>query len=252
MLHLTVKITNLQNVNETHVLFIKHIWHRVFHSGIPVSEEEIILGVMMNTKFLKSLILFSLTSLVVTNNLFAGQMPQGGSDRGGGDAFVIRSKIFNAKKDNLVKQVNDLFTGKSNVDIKSVMAWFNQANFNLSDAKANAILKDMRDRGFGSDVYKTQFKLEKTCLDKNGISKTATTSMNEMNSEICINAEKFVNEFGPYIQDSDVVGLLMHEYSHHFGYEDADHSFASSIAESYQKDSERRNEEGEPLNYLIK
>ena len=110
----------------------------------------------------------------------------------------------------------------------------------------------MRAKGFTKNLYATKFELNSECLDKDGISKTATTSMDKMGSSICINVEKLVDDFGPYIQDSDIIGLLMHEYSHHFGYEDKDHSFAAAVAESYQKDSENRNEEGVPLNYLIK
>jgi len=113
-------------------------------------------------------------------------------------------------------------------------------------------LRDTQNRGLNKDIYLSEFKIEKKCIDKNGIEKTATTEMNVMNSAICINVERFVEEFGPYIQDSDIVGLLMHEYSHHFGYLDENHVFAASVADFYQKDNENRNQDGEPLNYLIK
>ena len=76
--------------------------------------------------------------------------------------------------------------------------------------------------------------------------------MNEPRSDICVNPERIANEFGPYIQDSDLMGLMMHEFAHHYGYLDEDHSFGASIASAYQYDNEYRNQEGEPLNHLIK
>ena len=193
-----------------------------------------------------------LATFVVTVNVQA-KVLDGGSDRGGGDSLIIRSKIFEKKKASLIKQTQDLFNGNNRViDVRNILSWFNRQSVKTSDAKSNAILQDMRARGFAKNLFATEFELKEKCIDKDGLSKTATTSMNVMGSVICINAAKLVDDFGPYIQDSDIVGLLMHEYSHHFGYEDKDHSFAAAIAETFQADSERRNEEGDPLNYFIK
>ena len=107
-------------------------------------------------------------------------------------------------------------------------------------------------RGFGNDLNKTKFVIASSCKDRHGDEKSAVAKMNAPQSDICVSAAKIVNEFGPYIQDSDLMGLMMHEFSHHYGYEDADHSFAAAVAIEYQSDSEERNQEGDPLNYLIK
>ena len=193
-----------------------------------------------------------ITLIVLSSTFSAYAKIDGGSDRGGGDAKLIRSKIFQSKRQDLIKKVTALFEGNSDANLKSILAWMSKEHVRLPDQTQDAILKDMQKRGLGKDIYSTNFKLEKSCVDKNGIEKTATTEMNVMNSSICINVEKFVDDFGPYIQDSDIIGLLMHEYSHHFGYSDEKHEFAAGVTEFYQKDNERRNEEGDPLNYLIK
>ena len=114
------------------------------------------------------------------------------------------------------------------------------------------ILETMIQNGFAQDIQSISFTRSAKCIDKNGVEKTAVASMNKPRSPICINVERFADEFGPYVQDSDVLGLVMHELSHHYGFEDADHSFAAAIAKEWQLDNERRNEEGEPLNYFIK
>lgn len=205
-------------------------------------------GVFMKTNLLTIALVLS---VVATTNVKA-KIIDGGSDRGGGDSRVIRSKIMQNKRASLIVKTQDLFSNKGNIDIRNVLAWFNSSKVALGDKAADAILNDMRSRGFAKNLFETPFVMKDKCIDKEGVSKTATTSINKMGSEICINTEKLVDDFGPYIQDSDIIALLMHEYSHHFGYEDMDHSFAAAIADAYQKDSENRNEEGDPLNFLIK
>ncbi len=176
----------------------------------------------------------------------------GGSDRGGGDARKIRSLILESKRQDLIRQTAEVFDGSIGVQsVSNLLAWFAIGRVKLGDAKSQAILDDMLSKGFGKNLAQTKFVMKKSCKDKNGVEKTAVARISAPATDICINPSRFVEEFGPYIQDSDVMSLMMHELSHHYGYEDQDHSFAAAIASEYQKDNERRSQDGSPLNYLF-
>lgn len=176
-----------------------------------------------------------------------------GQERGGGDAKAIRSAILDNQRESLIQKSIALFEGTSNSRIEGALYWIvAHKNMNFKNSKHQEMLNTMIEKGFAQDISSLKFVRSSKCLDSNGADKTAVASMNVPRSSICINVEKFVNEFGPYIQDSDVLGLVMHELAHHYGYEDADHGFAAAVANVWQSDNERRSEDGEPLNYFIK
>ncbi len=176
-----------------------------------------------------------------------------GQDRGGGDAKLMRSLIAESKRDVLVKQVVDAFMRNDATNIRNTLGWFSRNRAILKDTPAaQAILHNMLDKGFASDIYKTEFEISKSCIDSRGKNKAAVATINAPRTSICINPDVIVKDFGPYIQDSDLVALIMHEFSHHYGHMDADHSFAAAVAQVYQEDSERENQEGSPLNYLLR
>lgn len=179
----------------------------------------------------------------------------GGSDRGGGDAKVIRSLIMQTKREKLIKAVVNAFSDQPNnlgTSVRGSLSWLATGRQKFSDEKAEIILKDMIAKGFGRDLAKTKFVMSERCVDRFNIERTAVATMNVPASDICINPARLVDEFGPYIQDSDIMGLMIHEFAHHYGYEDTDHFLASSVAMDYQLDNEDRNQDGAPLNYLIK
>jgi hypothetical protein len=176
---------------------------------------------------------------------------------GGGDARLIRRFVLDTKKKHLLSEVVGVFSDENPnqnavTNVKRLLAWIASGRMQLQNAEAQKILSDMIARGFGKDLSQTKFILAERCMDSKSVEKTASAKMDEPRSDICINPDRVVEDFGPYIQDSDLMGLMMHEFSHHYGYEDADHSFAAAIALEYQLDNERRNQEGDPLNYLIK
>ncbi len=183
----------------------------------------------------------------------SGEVSLGGSDRGGGDARKIRSLILTSKSKQLRSQVVKIFSEKSVTvfGLKNSIAWLTLGQMKLADQKSKNILNDMIKKGFQSDLNKVEFILSDRCLDLNGVEKSATAKMNKPGSKICVSPDRIVAEFGPHIQDSDLVGLAMHELAHHYGFEDTDHSFAAAVALEWQKDSEQRNQDGEPLNSLI-
>lgn len=194
--------------------------------------------------------------VLVETTVLASTSMSFGQDRGGGDARVIRSKILDSKMPILIREVTGVFkdpnpNSNATTSVRGLLSWISRGRLKLGDIDAQKKLDDMLDKGFGKDLSQTKFVLSKKCLDKEGIEKSASTEMNVPRADICVNPERIAREFGPYIQDSDLMGLMMHEFAHHYGYSDIDHSFAASIASAYQADNEYRNQEGDPLNYLI-
>ena len=176
-----------------------------------------------------------------------------GQERGGGDARRIRSAILVSHRAKLITSVVTAYRDDQGVlNVRNFLAWFNRGTMRLHDEAQQKILEDMITRGFGKNLMKTKFVMTDSCVDSKGDSKTAVAEMNQPAGDICVSPSRIVDDFGPYIQDSDIMGLMMHELAHHYGYEDADHSFAAAIADEYQRDNEEKNQDGMPLNYLVR
>ncbi len=173
----------------------------------------------------------------------------------GGDAQAIRSLVLKNKREHLIKSVAKSFADSPKLvptNVRDLLGGIAQGRQPLSNPKAQAILNDMIQKGFARDLEKTKFVLSDACLDHLGTERTAVAKMNAPGTDICVNPARIVDGFGPYIQDSDLIGIMMHEFAHHYGYEDSDHSFAANFAMDYQLDNEERNQDGAPLNYLLK
>lgn len=176
-----------------------------------------------------------------------------GQERGGGDARRIRSAILSSHRAKLIASVITAYRDDEGVtNVRNFLSWFNRGTMHLQDEAQQKILEDMIARGFGKNLMKTKFVMAESCFDSKGDSKTAVAEMNKPASDVCVSPSRIVDDFGPYIQDSDIMGLMMHELAHHYGYEDADHSFAAAIADEYQRDNEEKNQDGMPLNYLVR
>lgn len=167
----------------------------------------------------------------------------GGDSGGGGEAKKIRSLILAKKRAALEAAVENAFMSKDTYNnVTHFLEVFASGRLQIADAKNNSILQTMVQKGFSVDRMKTKFVVKAQCVDSAGVSKSAVAAMNKPGSDICINVKRIVDEFGPYIMDSDIIGLAMHEYAHHYGFLDEDHSFAAAAALAWQKDSEERDE----------
>ncbi len=192
---------------------------------------------MKSKIFILSLLMSFLFSLSVSAIESSGRTSGVG---GGGDGKMIRSLILKAKRERMVDRLIQVFTSQDVIDyatIRNSLYGYALGTTKLENLKANAILQDMISKGFLADLKTVKFIASKKCVDSDGVERAASTTMNRPGADICFNPERIVDEFGPYIQDSDLVGLVMHEFAHHYGYEDTDHFFAAHVAMEYQKKS---------------
>lgn len=178
---------------------------------------------------LKTIILCFLFLLL--NDVFAS----GGTSSvgGGGDASAIRSLIMKHRKEYLIKGLINTFSERpKNVRtyVKHIIGMYAENLLEVKEPNAKKIFQDMIENGLREDIKKIEFVISRKCLDQSNIERSASTKMNDRGGVICINPYRIVDEFGPYIQSSDIIGLVMHEIAHHYGYEDEDHFFAASMA----------------------
>lgn len=182
-----------------------------------------------------------LVSLILSMSVSAAESSGGTSGvGGGGDGKLIRSIVLKVKRERMVNRIIYAFTSQDEVDystLKNRLYGYAVGTDQLENPKANAILQDMIAKGFLADLKTVKIVASKKCVDSSGVERTASAYMNKPGSDICFNPDRIVDEFGPYIQDSDLVGLVMHEFAHHYGYEDTDHFFAAHVAMEYQKKS---------------
>lgn len=189
---------------------------------------------------IKSVILFIMTLALFSTNSYSSSSTGGSTGiGGGGDAKAIRSLILEKKRAGLQKYVVETFSdevGGGITDMRQLLSLYISGLMIKTDPNVRIILDDMIAKGFKDDLMKTKFVMSKKCVDRFNIERTAVTNMNIPRSDICINPVRVVEEFGPYMRKSDLLALVMHEFAHHYGHEDANHLFAASVALDYQWD----------------
>lgn len=198
-------------------------------------------GVTMKSNIMFKTAHFSLLALIILTMLsqkgHAIQI-QGGSDRGGGDASVMQANITAAHKKNLYLQLESIFSNADHgvISIKNYLLYFFKKIDLVKSNEAHKTLSDMRSRGVEALIQnKLLYKVSSVCLDKNKQSKAATadiTANPPLNPEVCINPDKIISDLGTNITDSALIGIVAHELSHFYGYEDIDHSLAAAAAET--------------------
>lgn len=177
----------------------------------------------------------------------------------GGDASVIRRIVLAQRREQIRSQLREVFQGAYIEQLQSDLYKFLGSELKLSDdgledktELPTTILRTMKARGLAQEIERLNFDLRSECLDQAGLKRTATSQANVMGSSICIDLDRFIDGFGPYIQDSDIIALVMHELTHHFGFEDKNHHFAASIAQAWQSHAEQKSFSGEVTNFFVK
>lgn len=110
----------------------------------------------------------------------------------------------------------------------------------IFDKSAKKVFVDMLNRGLLKDVALTQVKLKEKCIiyrDDVPVEVTAGTLMDIPQSEVCINPYRFVDSTGGVLKESLFLGFMLHEYAHHYGYLDLDHSFGVAMTEAIELSS---------------
>ncbi|MEQ1724108.1 MAG: hypothetical protein ABL930_13110, partial [Pseudobdellovibrio sp.] len=184
---------------------------------------------------------FSLSALIILTLLSQkglAKQTEGGSDRGGGDAAVIQANITAAHRQSLNAQLVKVFsnTDQGVLSLKNYILYFFKRIDLVKSNEVHKILTDMKSRQVEALIQnKLVYKVSGLCVDKNNLSKSATAAITTnppSSPEVCVNPNKIISDLGTNITDSALVGIVVHELSHFYGYEDADHSLATAAAET--------------------
>lgn len=70
------------------------------------------------------------------------------------------------------------------------------------------------------DIHHSRYVVRSECLDRNGVARAATSTLNDPGGEICFDAGRIAEQ---RIVLSELVGLALHEHAHHFGDADENH-----------------------------
>lgn len=111
----------------------------------------------------------------------------------------------------------------------------------ILNEKARATFQDLISKGMTRDIRNSAISLMQECsIEFNGkkVIKSAAAKMNRPGTSICVNAIAIVDSLGTELRNGTLMGLLVHEYAHHFGVLDEDHSLAIAVAEAIETEDE--------------
>lgn len=168
----------------------------------------------------------------------------GGKDGGGGDPSIMwRSilKIENAPRfeEAELSFAAALFLDDQNNNFRARLASVLMTlppssikNFRVRRA-FEAMLKD----GLVQDIADSQVRLRNLCfIEIEGVKleRAATSLMNAKGTDICVDPVRMAKGLDGFARSSVLFGLMFHEYAHHFGHLDLDHSMAIEIARALE------------------
>lgn len=157
-----------------------------------------------------------------------------GQERGGGDTSEIRSDLRDQEINQLVDKLEWAFTNPAHPSVRRMTSALLGRAGRLPKGEARDAILDMVERGVINALWKTRFVLSKECVDTfEGKKRSATAVMNVGTAdqyEICVDLNKIANDLGPQITDGELVGLIVHELAHFYGYLDANRKIATTVA----------------------
>jgi hypothetical protein len=176
-----------------------------------------------------------------------------GQERGGGDAREIRNDLRDAEIDQLVMKLEWAFTNPANPSVRRMTSSLLSRADLLPNGIAKKSILDMVERGVVKALWKTKFVFSQLCVDTfEGKKRSATAVMNATSTEqyeICIDLKKIASDLGPQIPDGELVGLMVHELAHFYGYLDADRKIATTVARFMVQEASAI--DGESLYFLV-
>lgn len=163
-----------------------------------------------------------LGTMIISSAAYSGNEGSGGGDA---NTRMIR-ELRNLFRENGAYFRNDLTTIFTNV-----------TKFRPVGG-ASTTIHDLMSRGVLRDIKRANYRLQTECRDENGVVRSASTLRTDLTNlpdaespEICINARKLAEERAGR---QEILGLLAHEHSRHFGMEDTDdlgfHPLADFVA----------------------
>jgi hypothetical protein len=152
-------------------------------------------------------------------NTHAFAQREGGTGSHGGDPALINEG-----------QIKNFILNNLRNEITQTVLYVN--NHYSEDASYKEMMSSLIDRGLLEDIRLSPFNFQPTCIDYKNRQKAATAKMKDEQGPICWSLP-FLSLRKPTA--SDMIGIGFHEFIHHFGYKDDDHSLAAKFKDSYAR-----------------
>lgn len=142
-----------------------------------------------------------------------------GKGRDGGDPTRMRERL-----------ISDYIVSSLRSDALSYLNRLNLAA--IEDTATSAMIAEMLERGLKSDIESSApYELQSECRDKYGNSVAATALNNDYRGPICFSAKRLAEMS---VGKAEIIGLALHEYAHHFGFEDMDSAIYLAVFKTVQ------------------
>jgi hypothetical protein len=179
---------------------------------------------MLFQAFKKTFRLALVAPILLASPLSYGGDVRGADGSGGGDALSPR-----------IREVRSWLKDDSKA-IKAELLRIGQViQFFDAQGKSTALIKDLISKGLLEDIQAASYEFKSKCMDEDGAEHAASTlktdlslNPNQPHPAICINIKKLALE---HATREEVIGLLFHEHSRHFGQEDTDEAGFHPIAD---------------------
>ncbi len=106
--------------------------------------------------------------------------------------------------------------------------------FNRKEVAMKELVLKLNSIDFSSDIYKSTYEINESCIDLFEQPKGATAVLNDKDGVICW-SPNFIASRGNKIMESDLVALAFHEHLHHFNIIDSNHEAAAIFKSLYLK-----------------
>ena len=158
----------------------------------------------------------------------------GGEDAGGGEGTQVVDKMEAVVAPEIGKVFLVYFADPAGYQEERIL--LNVQTHWAESSKNQNIIKDMYSKGFSEHLESSVVHVKSECsVIKDGKKeiKSATALMDKPQSPICFSPWVF-SESVEFKNAAEVFyGLMIHEFAHHYGHMDEDHSLASEITQTY-------------------
>ena len=165
----------------------------------------------------------------------------GGKDGGGGDpAAMVRSFLVESGRtfsdETLSATLLTYFGDDTNsfrVRMIAVLKLMSTELHKIRDEKIRGIVAQLIERGLLQDIASSPILFKNECFiirDHKKITRAATAIMNRPNTPICLDPIALAKSMKGTADSMLLFGFVVHEYVHHFGYEDADYAIANELS----------------------
>lgn len=170
-----------------------------------------------------------------------GAAAMGGKDGGGGDpSEMVRSFLVKTDRvfsdETLSGALLAYFGDQTNSFRVRMIAVLNQLStepHKIKNEKVRKIFARLIKQGLLRDIANSPLIFKNECFITRGnsrISRAATALMNQPGTPICLDPIALAQSMSGAADSMLLFGFVVHEYVHHFGYEDADYAIANELA----------------------